>query len=197
MKPFRKLTPKRTYTQKHTDYASYKSPLRADFVKRCGYCDDADFLCGGQRGFHIDHFRPKKYKHLINVYSNLIYACPYCNIAKSDDWPSGSEDQTILDNKGYIDPCDESFNDHFERYENGKIRPRTELGKYMYKKLKLGLRRHQLSWMYEQLEVLQEELVNELNSPDVEASLQNQAKDQLVKLTKEYIKYKTLLRETL
>jgi len=95
VQPFRNAIPKRTCSKKYKSYHSYKSYLREDFSKRCGYCNDLDVLCGGRRGFQIDHFRPqKKFEHLKINYDNLIYSCPYCNRAKSDDWPSNSEHES-------------------------------------------------------------------------------------------------------
>ena len=164
MKPFRNFIPNRTCTKKYSNYTSYKPHLRSDFGRRCGYCNDTDALCGGVRGFHIDHFRPQApFSHLKNEYSNLVYACPYCNGSKSNDWPSGDENIAVLsDGSGYLDPCNIDFDQHFERYDHGHIRPKTPVAKYMYKKLKLGLRRHELAWAYEQLEVLLRELDNEM-----------------------------------
>ncbi len=86
MLPFRHVIPIRTCTKKYARYRYYKAYLREDFNKRCGYCDDRDIICGGIRGFHIDHFRPQKpFSHLENDYNNLVYACPYCNGGKSND----------------------------------------------------------------------------------------------------------------
>jgi len=196
MQPFRKSTPKRTCTKTYAKYRDYKLFLREDFNKRCGYCDDLDTICGGSRGFHIDHFRPqKKFKYLKKNYSNLVYACPYCNGAKSDNWPTETENPTYLDGKGYIDPCDTHFDNHFERYDNGRIRPKTEVGKYMFRHLKLGLRRHQLAWMSERLGELLQELANELEN--TAPNIQTHLAEHHVKLTQAYFKYKHLFEETL
>lgn len=148
---FRDKNPIRTCNLTYTNYRNYKEYLRTDFSKRCGYCDDLDYYNGGMRGYHIDHFKPKsKFKDLENIYSNLIYSCPYCNLSKHDDWPAGKSTTNIKNNKGYIDPCDSSYStQHFSRSKTGKIIPNTEVAKYMYRKLKLGLKRHQLIWLKE------------------------------------------------
>lgn len=39
--------------------AVLKKHLSDDFNRRCAYCDDRDFYCGGINSFHIDHFAPK------------------------------------------------------------------------------------------------------------------------------------------
>ena len=41
---------------------SYKKYLIDDFNQRCGYCDAQDYLMGGWRNFHIDHFKPQNNK---------------------------------------------------------------------------------------------------------------------------------------
>jgi len=199
MKPFRTSIPSRTCANKYADYSSYKPYLRSDFRNRCGYCDDIDSICGGARGFHIDHFRPKAtFGHLKNEYNNLVYACPYCNGAKSNDWPSGVENVAILDDgSGYLDPCDIDFDKHFERYDHGRIRPKSAVGLYMYKKLKLGLRRHQLAWAYEQLENLLRELNCEIESIQPEEADYVDALKHHQRLTSEYLKYKSLFEETI
>lgn len=199
MKPFRTLTPRRTCTSKYREYRKYKEDLRSDFGNRCGYCDDIDYLCGGIKGFHIDHFRPRvPFAHLLNEYRNLVYACPYCNGSKSNDWPSGVENIAVLaDGRGYLDPCDDILDTHFERYDHGRIRPKTPTGKYMYKKLKLGLRRHQLAWAYEQLEILLTELDKEIDSVQLDGADWLRALEHHRRLTTEFIRYKHLFEETI
>ena len=155
MQPVRNIVPKRTCSKTFKSYRKYKLYLQTDFHRRCGYCGDLDVLCGGIRGFQIDHFRPKSclhFKHLENDYSNLVYACPYCNRAKSNDWPAGNSIESALNGQGYIDPCENEYDNHLARREDGSISPQTDVGKYMFEKLKLGLRRHQLAWKYEQHE---------------------------------------------
>ena len=199
MKPFRDSIPSRTCQKKYTKYNSYKHHLQSDFRKRCGYCDDVDTLCGGARGFHIDHFRPQDpFVHLKTEYSNLVYSCPYCNGGKSNDWPSGDENVAVLaDGRGYLDPCDPDFDNHFERTDHGLICAKTAVGKYMFKKLKLGLRRHQLAWAYEQLGMRLEELGTELNNAKAEGADFPAALEHHLRLTTEYLKYKHWFEETL
>lgn len=199
MRPFREITPVRTCKRRYRDYGSYKKFLRQDFLKRCGYCNDLDYICGGVNGFHIDHFRPKvPFDHLKNDYSNLVYACPYCNNAKSNDWPSGDAGVSVMeDGRGYLDPCDEGFGDHFERYDHGLIRPKTAVGQYMFIKLKLGLRRHQLAWMLEQLEKKIDELHQEIRAGKLENEKIIFAFSQHIALTEEYFKHKRTFEETL
>jgi len=144
---------------KKTNYRDYKSALRSDFNSRCGYCDDDDLFLGGKRGYHIDHFAPQsKFGELETEYSNLIYSCPFCNISKSNDWPSNDASENIVGNEGYIDPCDAEYDNHLYRNESGKIIPSTELGNYIHTKLKLNLMRHEMIWKYGQIRELIEKL---------------------------------------
>ena len=85
--PLRHHKPVRSNVTKRAKYQLYKEDLRRDFKERCGYCDDPDEFSGGSRGYHIDHFAPKSiFPELKTEYSNLVYSCSYCNIAKSDKW---------------------------------------------------------------------------------------------------------------
>jgi hypothetical protein len=145
MKPFREIAPKRTYNGKHSEYRDYKSYLAKDFNRKCGYTDCSDFWFGGKNNFHIDHFIPwSKHMadkpHLKTDYANLVYCCSYVNIAKSND--EGT----------YLDPCNEDYNQHFQREDNGTIVPLTDRAKYMYNKMKLYLERYSIIWMLDQLD---------------------------------------------
>ncbi len=102
-----------------------------------------------------------------------------------------------MDGKGYIDPCDKDFDNHFERYNNGRICPQTEVGRYMFKQLKLGLRRHQLAWKYEQLELALNTLKDELKNFSGEPAIEKQLTDHYLKLSFEFLKYKDEFNETL
>ena len=142
---FRDNSPSRTYTGTYADYRSYKLHLAKDFNNRCGYTNCPDFWFGGRNNFHIDHFIPwKNYPHkpeLKTNYANLVYACSYVNILKSND------------EGPYIDPCDNDFNKYFSRDNSGRIVPVTTSKEaiYMYKKLKLYMLRYQIIWVLDRL----------------------------------------------
>ena len=89
-----------------------------------------------------------------NEYSNLVYSCRSCNNAKRAKWPSGDENLSNIDNKGWLDPCSEEYGEQFERTEDGAIIPKTELGKWMYDNLKLGKTQHEYLWNIEQLKII-------------------------------------------
>ena len=182
---FRSFTPKRQVISKqvgsHTDH---RDELIVDFQRRCGYCNDCDTWRFAW--YEIDHFVPQKHLKTIHKtdYSNLVYACRSCNNSKSAHWPTGSETVHHENNAGFIDPCDNTYNTQFSRSDSGRIVPETELGTWMYNKLKLYKPQHEIIWNIEQLDVLITEcegLLNEL--PD------GSIKDRLLLLYQNYRDY--------
>ncbi|ATH70838.1 HNH endonuclease [Bacillus altitudinis] len=146
---FRSKSPIRNCDRKYQNYRSFKSYLIKDFNNRCGYCDAYDGWSGGPRVYHIDHFAPKsKFPHLENEYENLVYACPFCNLAKGNDWLSDSENISFVADKGYLNPVLDDYNAYFFRDACGNIQTNTETvqARYMHKKLKLYLERHRIIW---------------------------------------------------
>ena len=130
-----------------------KKYLRVDFHSRCAYCDDLDFYYGGETTFHVDHFAPKeKFPDLIHRYENLLYACPYCNEAKSDKWPSSNSEVNIVGNIGFANPCQAEYDKHLARNSDGTISPTSKVGEYMVINLKLYLKRHQIFYKIDQIE---------------------------------------------
>lgn len=153
---FRRKQPNRTLNvNKCNNYRHYRPQLRLDFNTRCGYCDSKEDLATlGNAQFHIDHFAPKKkFPSLENEYSNLIYSCSRCNIAKNDDWISSSPNTPVVDNKGYIDPCAVDYNDHFDRDNHGNIIGITQVAIYMIGKLKLYRIEYGIIWALEQIDI--------------------------------------------
>ncbi len=138
--------------QEQRRYQSYKSQLRKDFNSKCGYCDDHDKFCGGMRGYHIDHFAPKsKFPEWKNSYQNLVYSCPYCNGAKSNKWLGDKIFPSHNGNEGFIDPCDQEYDQHLFRDFRGHISGHDCLGEYMVQNLRLYLLRHVWTWQVEEL----------------------------------------------
>ena len=146
MLSIKKIRPKRSYSgDKWKTNTTNKKYLRIDFNARCAYCDDWDFYNGGKRNYQVEHFAPKeKFPELIYNYSNLLYACPYCNGSKSNKWPSDTTTKNVVGNKGFLDPCEDDYYSNLYRKEDGSIGFTTELGEYIYKELNLGLKRHQV-----------------------------------------------------
>jgi hypothetical protein len=174
-------TPTRTYVGKElSNYRGYKDNLRDDFKCKCGYTNCIDNWFGGPNTFQIDHFLPQsKYPKLKTKYSNLIYCCSYVNRAKSND--EGK----------YLDPCNVDYNLHFYRNSKGEIIPETKSddANYMYKKLKLYLKRYSIIWSLEQLEKKMDELELLLDRKE-----DDEIKDLFIEVTRKYMKYKRYLR---
>ncbi|MDP4490045.1 HNH endonuclease [Pseudoalteromonas piscicida] len=168
----RKLPQRSEHEKKYKNYKRYKSDLRKDFNQRCGYCDADDMYLGWSSSFHIDHFAPqKKFKHLQTAYSNLVYACRYCNCSKSDYWPSNCPETSVVDNEGIIDPCAEELDMHLERNSKGEIVPLTPLGSFIFDLLNLGLPRHSVLWKLHKLDTnlnQMDRLSGELNKAQLE-----------------------------
>lgn len=143
-----KIPNRRSNPKSVSSYKEFKDDIKEDFNSRCGYCDDEDRWMGGKRFFQIDHFVPRKYLMSISdkEYSNLIYSCFFCNNSKHSDWPTKDEQLPNNGKEGYIDVCLPEYDTQFYRNSLGEIIPRTDLGEYMYKKLKLFLRRHSVIW---------------------------------------------------
>jgi 5-methylcytosine-specific restriction endonuclease McrA len=169
MYPFRDKTPKRRENAKEREnYRSHKNDLKEDFNRRCGYCDDTDFF--SIRSFAIDHFVPKipkDFTHDIkpNFYYNLVYACNFCNGAKSNKWIT--KDAAIHNNgeKGFIEPTSENYTDIFKRNKDGSIvcnGVNTDLSQYIIEELKLWYPVHRITWKLEKLNTLEERISNEI-----------------------------------
>jgi hypothetical protein len=127
----------------YSDYRRYKPLLREDFEHRCAYCllHEGGEIGGGFQNFHIDHFRPRsKFGDLISIYSNLYYACRWCNGAKSETWPSTQEEQLGF---GFVDPCVEDLYAKHARLDpsTGRLEPTSKPGKYTIREIQLNRRK--------------------------------------------------------
>jgi len=164
--------PVRRQVEHREIYQHYREDLRFDFNNACGYCDDSD-LRADRICFHIDHFAPqKRFQHLKNAYANLVYACRFCNMRKSDHWVGNDPDIHNDGKKGFVDPCDEDYDNHLGREPSGRIVAKTELGQYIVNRLNLNLMRHQLLWNARRSRSLRDEVellisrIEQLNTPE-------------------------------
>jgi 5-methylcytosine-specific restriction endonuclease McrA len=179
MHPFRQDTPKHTANRrvcKH--YKSYKITLRADFNKRCGYCND--YYHDHKKYFVIDHFVPQNpdgWTHTIrpNKYNNLIYACSYCNGAKSNKWPTMNPKKSNDGVRGFIKPTKKLYSKLFRRNTAGSIVVHNNhlIGKYLYNELKFDLEIHALNWKFEIL-FRQEQQVQEILKKTKDAAVRQE-----------------------
>jgi hypothetical protein len=135
-------------------YTDYRDDLTLDFNNSCGYCDDSDEFVD-RICFHIDHFAPQlKFPELKTKYTNLVYACRFCNMRKSDHWVG--DDAAVHHNgkEGFVDPCSIDYELHLERNERGQIVAKSDLGKFIVRRLNLSLLRHELLWRSRRARVL-------------------------------------------
>jgi len=185
MTVFRDHTPKRqAITKEVGSHTDHREDLMKDFQRRCGYCDDCDTWRFAW--FEIDHFVPQKHLKAIKTtdYANLVYACRSCNNSKRAHWPTGSETIHNQNDEGFIDPCDNTYNDQFSRSTSGRIVLQTKIGEWIYNKLKLYKPQHEIIWNIEQLDILIAECKDLLNSlPD------SAIKDRLLLLYDQYHSY--------
>jgi len=161
--------PARRKIEAKEKYTHYRADLRRDFLNSCGYCGDSDERID-RIGFHIDHFAPMSlFPALEREYTNLVYACRFCNVSKSDHWIG--KDPVIPNDgkKGFVDPCSDEYEQHLQRLPTGQIIGISDLGKYIVKRLKLHLLRHELLWNARRMRLLREKvnvLIEELERRD-------------------------------
>lgn len=151
-------------------YSDYKGVLMKDFHGNCGYCNDNHSYTGGWRGMQIDHFAPRTpFVELEHEYDNLVYACFYCNNAKSNDWVTEVADVSLSEDRkeGYINPRKKEYSELFERSLRGSIVPKNELGFYIYTNLNLGLLRHEIIHTMEKIFQIVKRINNLLKENDI------------------------------
>lgn len=187
----RKGVPVRSVVAARQSYRSYKEDLRRDFSSRCGYCDALDEFFGGIRGYQIDHFAPKSlFPEWLLEYQNLVYSCPICNRAKSNKWVGTEKTVPNDGSSGFVDPCDPDLDNHLGRDSRGRIRPKSDLGRYMIANLNLSLIRHQFVWQTQKMDELLGELL------ELEQRLSDDTKhyrsvvEEIVRVTREYREYR-------
>lgn len=189
MSDFRRVSPRRKVAPpKVSKYQEYKDSLREDFHQRCGYCGDHDFFQDTR--YEIDHFVPKCIDSSREKdYSNLVYSCSRCNNSKRAQWPTNDKDKPNDGCVGWVDPCDPSYSDNFERLSDGSIKSATQLGDWMWTALSLGNPTHRLVWVLEEIHKELEQATSlEITNPDELQSIQ--------KLAKRYLNFMKNLRGT-
>lgn len=77
---------------------------------------------------------------------------------KSNHW-IGTDPTTPNDGeRGFVDPCEQDYDEHLERTSEGAIISKTALGKYMSRRLCLHLVRHQVLWISRRARRLRDEI---------------------------------------
>jgi hypothetical protein len=122
----------------YTNYSSFRDWLRDEFTFRCVYCLHREQWYNRGATFHVDHFIPSTANPDGKCeYSNLLYACATCNVAK----------QAI---PGFPDPCQVTFRDCLQVMSNGVIHTLNPEGEKLAQVLRLNSDsnvRHRLRWM--------------------------------------------------
>lgn len=169
MYPFRNKTPKRRdNAANRKNYESHRKDLRTDFNNRCGYCDDSDIF--RIRSFTIDHFVPKSPKDFTHdiepsFYYNLVYACSFCNGAKTNKWMTKDASIHNNGNQGFIEPTNADYTNLFKRDKDGTITcngVNANLSEYIIEELKLWYPVHRITWKIEKLNFLEERVAHEI-----------------------------------
>jgi len=117
-------------------YIDWKPQLSLEGNNQCVYCSLHEARFGGERNFHVEHFRPKsKFPELENDYANLFFSCSICNIFKGCDWPSEPCDEYNL--PAYIDPSKHDYNLIFD-FKNYNLVSKYISPNYMIERLYLN-----------------------------------------------------------
>jgi len=172
--PYKKID----YEIRHLN-ADLKKILQNDFTYNCAYCNDRDTYAGGFDNYHIEHFAPRsKFAEYEFKFSNLFYSCPYCNRAKSNKWITNDPLISFNDNKGFVNPCTDEYDNHLARNDYGSIIYKTDLGRYMYVELKLYLKRHQVNFLLDKI-IKQRHILKEMKE---RSSITKEKKELLEKI---------------
>ena len=194
-----KRRPEPTKSPKEGKWTKHKPDLREDFHSHCGYCGSYD----GYRHtwYEVDHFIPKSLLEgkISNVeYSNLVYSCKFCNNKKLAKWPTEDISIPNANNKGFVDPCDEDYDTHLYRTDDGGIMWSTDLGKWMWETaFKFDERNYALKllWELNERRKLIDVFIIELNKREEDSNEFNEIKAEAEKLSFEYYKYDKALIE--
>ena len=190
-KPVRSYHGERFHTNK-----TNKKHLAQDCNHRCVYCDDIDTYGGGFNAYQVEHFAPKsRFPELAYNYDNLFYACPWCNRAKWDKWPSTSSDVNVVGNEGFVDPCSDDYDKHLKRNLSGEIEGITPLGKYMCENLNLYLKRHAIVHNLDRLRQKVKELEDSIDA-DKKNGIDCSKKEAVLEVVRnDFFKYFSLWEE--
>jgi len=127
-------------------YREYRDCVRLEFAFTCVYCLSAEREVApgaAYGGFEIEQFRPqgqRRFRRLRNEYSNLLWACRACNLAKGDAWPTDDE---VSRGERFVDPCAEPLGAHLGFEGAGVVAlDASPAGEFMLVELNLNSRQH-------------------------------------------------------
>lgn len=135
---WRRVPKEKAKQPKKGNYKLWKELVAREGFYQCVYCALPEPQLGGQRNFHVEHYRPKKkFPKLENDIKNLFYACPICNVFKGDSWPDEPlEDHSI---SCFPNPSAVDYNNLFEvDFELGTVDGKFIASKYLVSALHLN-----------------------------------------------------------
>jgi hypothetical protein len=117
-------------------YKSFRPHVRSDFRRTCAYCLIEELFAAGEENFELDHFWPaSEFPDLKDDFYNLYYACHPCNHIKRAKWP---DSQLVAKGIGFVDLCQDNFENHFRELPDGRWEGLTESAKYTIDALRLN-----------------------------------------------------------
>ncbi|WP_151999504.1 MULTISPECIES: HNH endonuclease [unclassified Imperialibacter] len=122
-------------------YQDWKPQLADEGRFQCVYCAIHENNFGGTRNFHVEHYRPKsiaRFRHLIDDFNNLYYACSICNCFKGNDWPNDPPSNPSIPLVYYPEPSKMDYNKLFVVREDWIINGQSVAAKYLVEKLYLN-----------------------------------------------------------
>lgn len=173
-------------------YRDWKPQLREEGRRQCVYCTIFEGRFGGERNFHVEHYRPKsRFKKLANDILNLFYVCAICNSFKGSDWPA--EPALDWSNYSYPDPSKANYAEFLAVAEDHLVVSNVAAGRYVIERLYLN--RPQLVMarsadaLLARISILTDQLLDILPNADHESMARSvacirQAKDLLVQIGK-------------
>lgn len=131
---------------------------------------------------------------MITDYSNLIYSCKKCNLAKSDLY-NGSRIPEELSNDRFYNPVDVDYNNIFYRNIIGGIDSQDIKGRNMIVDLKLYRVFHNYAWISEELFRVRSEIDAKIDKIPAEDEKRMKLLEVHRIVTNEAIKYKELFQK--
>ena len=124
------------------EHISYRACLRLEFAYTCAYCLslEAEVAAGAVHGlFEVEHFKPvARFGSLRTIYTNLLWSCRACNLAKSSTWPDPTEEAR---GERWVDPTVEALGSHLS-LTGDSVQALSAAGDYMIDELNLNSQEH-------------------------------------------------------
>jgi len=173
----------KTVQPKKGSYSDWKEILANEGSYQCVYCAIKDQRLGGIRHFHVEHYKPKSiFPDLTDIITNLYYACPICNVLKSNDWFDITND---LNDHQYPDPSNFNYNDLFNLARNGELESDNNCGKYIIHKLALNRRQLLIDRNFSLLLLGYKAIVNDFR--DIRDELINNGSDEALDILRKLV----------